>query len=134
MTMRPKTNAPDPITHGADGYPICPDHPTETWASDGVGGKHRGCLHPGCVWRWSEGKSAEQQKPDKWAPWITYAAIDQGIMPELPIFAPPCADCRFWAPRREYQSGKMIGIICCHGEFERDFSCFEDAELARGEP
>ncbi len=94
--------------------------------------------------RQSKYRAASHGQPEPpaartWAPWFEYAPPEGTIPAELPIAGPPCPDCRFWAPRHwvldrnsgRRDSGKAIGVICCHAaEQERDFSCFK----ARPEP
>lgn len=65
----------------------------------------------------------------EWKPWETY---DQDAE-VLPIPEPPCKECRYWKPQRQYikstyrKIGMVCdGIICCHAfEMFSDFSCFK---------
>ena len=68
----------------------------------------------------------------KWTP-----ATDYEREPEvLPIYAPPCPECKHWKPVRMYDGARYDGVRLCHAEdMLRDFSCFElKAEPARPEP
>jgi hypothetical protein len=64
----------------------------------------------------------------KWEPWEDYKE-DSAL---LPIFAPPCPNCKFWKPQRRYvelgEYGlKFDGIVCCHAKEQHcDFSCYRD--------
>lgn len=73
------------------------------------------------------------KEPTTFRPWIEFEA-DLATLPfELPIAAPPCADCKFWNPRRMFEvSGetKTSGVRLCHSkQMWQDFSCFRDREV-----
>ena len=66
-----------------------------------------------------------------WQPWEDFKTTE--IAYELPIEAPPCAKCRFWAPRRKYEimdkrgGTAFTGVILCHAaSMYPDFSCFKE--------
>lgn len=60
----------------------------------------------------------------EWKPWETFRQ-DQEL---LPITEPPCKGCKFFRPRRQYETGgRFSGVVICEkiGEQCNDFSCFE---------
>ena len=69
----------------------------------------------------------------KWEPWITFKKTFKKTKEEediLPIYEPPCKNCRHWRPGRFYSStGMFDGIIACRSaDMHYDFSCYEDKD------
>jgi hypothetical protein len=61
----------------------------------------------------------------KWKPWIDFKK-DIEI---LSISCPPCTECRYFKPRREYDKcGIYSGVVLCNTprEMEQDFSCYRE--------
>lgn len=74
-------------------------------------------------------------KTSGWHPWDEFNQ-DVFDCPELPITGPPCAGCKFWAPRREFSlDGKFVGVRLCHApDILHDFSCFRPREVKEKTP
>ncbi len=64
-------------------------------------------------------------------PWETYKPKSETVL-DITVPEPPCKDCKFWKPERQFTSnpgtvGQIYsGVILCHAkDMHNDFSCYK---------
>ena len=72
--------------------------------------------------------SIKEETKMEWKPWEKYR---EEPLKMLPIYEPPCKDCRLWYPHVEYDTDSEIiafnGIRCCRSDkMQNDFSCYRE--------
>lgn len=62
----------------------------------------------------------------RWQPWDDFKPEEE----LLPILEPPCKDCVFWKPQRQYMmNGMYDGVRLCHSvDMQKDFSCYKERD------